>query len=306
MKEGVPHRWRVLLGLLRLLPQAALSRITGRLAEVRLPRFLRAPVNGAFARAAGVDRSEMVGGPGDYPSVSAFFVRELRPGLRSWPESPALPGSPVDGQVGAFGDFSRGTALQAKGISYSTADLLGSREDGERFRRGRFITLYLSPRHYHRIHAPARIRIAGARAVPGRLLPVNRPTVRAVGDLFPRNERLVVLAEGEGYRMAVVAVGAFNVGRISTTFDPGWNGPRGRGVTNRGRSRAVEARSYRPPLEVEAGDEIMRFHLGSTVVLLVSPLHGTLSGSAGWVGRFDPGLEEGGEIRLGDPLFLQE
>jgi phosphatidylserine decarboxylase len=263
-------------------------------------------VNGAFARLAGVDRSEMVGGPGDYPSVSAFFVRELRPGLRSWPDSPVLPGSPVDGQVGAFGDFSRGTALQAKGISYSTADLLGSREDGDRFRQGRFLTLYLSPRHYHRIHAPARIWIAGARAVPGRLLPVNRPTVRAVGDLFPRNERLVVLAEGEGYRMALVAVGAFNVGRISTTFDPEWNEPGGRGVTNRGRRRAAETRSYRPPLEVEAGDEIMRFHLGSTVVLLVSPRDGASAVPAELSGGFAPGLEEGREIRLGDPLFLQE
>jgi phosphatidylserine decarboxylase len=292
----VPIRWRAALRLLRLLPQGLLSRLAGRVAEIPLPPFLRGPVNGIFARLVGVDLSESLGAPRDYPTVSAFFGRELRPGLRGWPPDDGVPGSPVDGRIGVCGRLSEGTALQAKGIPYSVADLLGSGSDGARFRSGVFVTLYLSPRHYHRIHAPARARIGKARAIPGRLLPVNLPAVRRIPNLFPRNERLVAFLESPDLAMALVAVGAYNVGRISAAFDPPWNGPRGRGVTNRAGFREPEERSYDSPIEVAAGDEIMRFHLGSTVVLLMTPL-----GGGGL--RLNPTLVEGAEILLGTPLL---
>jgi phosphatidylserine decarboxylase len=253
-------------------------------------------VNGAFARLVGVDLSESAGAPGDYPTLSAFFVRELRSGLRSWPRDEGAPGSPVDGKVGVIGRLEEGTALQAKGIRYSVADLLGSESDGARFRSGAFVTLYLSPRHYHRIHAPVTGRIRKARALPGRLLPVNLPAVGHIPDLFPRNERLVAFLESRDLSMALVAVGAYNVGRISAGFDPLWNGPRGRGVTNRAGRRKPDERSYDPPLEVGAGDEIMRFHLGSTVVLLMTPVG---DGEP----RLHPHLSEGAEILLGSPLL---
>jgi phosphatidylserine decarboxylase len=292
----VPIRWRAALRLLRHLPQGLLSRMAGRVADLPLPTFLRGPVNGAFARLVGVNLSESAGAPGDYRTLSAFFVRELRPGLRSWPRDEGVPGSPVDGQVGVCGRLDEGMALQAKGTAYSVADLLGSESDGSRFRSGVFITLYLSPRHYHRIHAPLRGRIRKARALPGRLLPVNLPSVRYIPDLFPRNERLVAFLESRDLSMALVAVGAYNVGRISAGFDPPWNGPRGRGVTNRAKRSRSDERSYDPPLEVGAGDEIMRFHLGSTVVLLMTP-----AGEGGI--SLHPRLSEGQEILLGSPLL---
>jgi phosphatidylserine decarboxylase len=186
-------------------------------------------------------------------------------------------------------------ALQAKGIRYRVADLLGSEERARDFSSGVFLTLYLSPRHYHRIHSPLTGGIYEALALPGRLLPVNLPAVRSISDLFPRNERLIAFIEGEGIRAAVVAVGAYNVGRISAPFDPEWGGSPEASVTNLRGRRSQERRSYLPPLPIERGEELMAFHLGSTVVLLLSGVAGGLT--------LHPELREGAEIPLGTALL---
>ena len=296
----VPLRWRATLALLRRLPQGALSRMTGRLAELQLPRPVRGPLIRGFARMVGADLSEVAEPPESFASVSGFFTRRLAPGTRRWPEDPAMPASPVDAEVGAVGRIEEGRALQAKGYPYRIDELLGSPERAEAFREGRFVTLYLSPRHYHRIHTPVSGAVEWARAQPGGLLPVNDPAVRTIPDLFVRNERLVAdircdpgSARVAGSRVAVVAVGAFNVGRISSAFDPDWNDPSTMGVTNRRGSRSPEARVYEPEVPMERGEELMAFHLGSTVVLLFAGGHGVL----------DPGLVPGAEIRLGQALF---
>ncbi len=267
----------------------------GRFASTRFPASLQRWANRAFARVVGVDLTESEHPPEAYPSLSAFFVRKLKPGLRSWPVPEGVPGSPVDGVLGAHGTFQDGHVLQAKGLEYALPDLLQEREHG-RFESGVFFTIYLSPRHYHRIHAPAGGRLREARAVPGRLLPVNLPAVRSVPDLFPRNERLVALLERGGVELALVAVGAYNVGSVSAAFDPGWGGGSGGTVTNRAGRTTIDVRRYDPPLSIERGEELMAFHLGSTVVMVVSspwsflpPIH--------------PGLREGAELRLGSPLF---
>jgi phosphatidylserine decarboxylase len=230
---------------------------------------MRTAVLGAFARAVGIDVSEAELPLAEYPSVNAFFVRRLRPGARSWPAEPGLT-SPVDGIVGQVGTVERGRLIQAKGLDYAAADLLGSVEEAERFEGGHFVTIYLSPRHYHRIHAPVQGTIPSARYVPGALFPVNDPAVRHVRDLFARNERLLAPIDGDLGRVTIVAVGAYNVGRISAAFDPTWSGE-GVGsppwVTNR-KDRPPLDRSYRPPKTIGRGDELMAFHLGSTVVLL--------------------------------------
>jgi phosphatidylserine decarboxylase len=299
----VSTRWRLILALLRRLPQGALSRLTGWLADRRLPRPLRGPVIGAFARGAGIDTSEAEAPPGDYPSVGAYFIRHLRPGARSWARSGAA--SPVDGVVGAFGTIEPGggTLLQAKGIRYTAAEILGE-EDASMWEGGRFLTIYLSPRHYHRIHTPLPARVRRARSIPGRLLPVNLPAVRSIPDLFPRNERLVVFLEPEAEPgsggssaatilpgpVALVAVGAFNVGRISAAFDPGWH-------TNRPRRERPEPELRRYDQWVGTGAELAAFHLGSTVVLLFAP------GPDGTPPPpFAPGIREGVEVRLGEAL----
>lgn len=284
-----PTTWRALLALLGRLPQGALSRGFGALADLPLPPRLRRPVLGLFARSVGIDLAEAELPLEAYASLNAFFVRRLRPGLRRWPADARLAGSPVDGVVGQFGPVRDGRIIQAKGRWYSATALLDDEEEARRFDGGVFLTLYLSPRHYHRIHAPLGGRIELARYVPGALLPVNAPAVAHVPDLFARNERLICyLQSAEAGRMAVVAVGAYNVGRISAAFDPSW----GAWVTNRA-GADPETRRYALPIGIAAGDEIMAFHLGSTVVLLTEP------------GRLQPvpGLAPGHEVRLGQPLL---
>jgi len=330
----IPLRWRILLPLLRRLPQGILSRGTGWLAERRIPRPLRSPVIGGFARVVGADLAEAEGSPTDYASVSQFFTRRLQSGARTWPDDSLLPASPVDGVVGALGRLEEGTLIQAKGKEYSARELLGGAppsrwgadpapgvtEPGtatpgatqsgagsseaavsaldERgvsaFQEGAYLTLYLSPRHYHRIHAPVEGALTWARSIPGNLLPVNEPAVASIPELFARNERLVGLIQGRAMGpVAVVAVGAFNVGRISAAFDEGWNGPDGLGVTNRRKRRQVEERVYDPPVPVARGEELMAFHLGSTVVLLFQ----------GEERAFHPKLTPGVEVKMGQPLF---
>lgn len=280
--------WRATLRLLQRLPQASLSRTLGALADIRVPRRLRGPIIGGFARAVGIDAGEAELPLEEYGSINDFFVRRLRSGVRSWPNDDATIAAPVDGVVGRHGIIRGGLLIQAKGRHYRAADLLAGREP-DRYEGGTFITLYLSPRHYHRIHAPCSGVIAGAHHVPGALLPVNDPAVRHVPDLFPRNERVICRIDGALGSTVVVAVGAYNVGRISTAFDTDWVGA-GRSVTNRRRSEP-ESRSYDPPRPVRQGDEIMAFHLGSTVVMLVEP------------GPRSTVPAPGSEVRLGDVLM---
>jgi phosphatidylserine decarboxylase len=247
-------------------------------------------VFGSFARAVGADLSEIEKPLAEYGSLNAFFVRRLKPGLRTWPADPNALGSPVDGVVGAVGTIERGTAIQAKGRPYSVAQLLGDPAAATAFEDGTFVTLYLSPRHYHRVHAPVSGTIPLARHVPGGLFPVNAAAVAHVPELFARNERVLCLIDGPLGRTAVVAVGAYNVSRISTAFDPAWGGSRG-WVSNR-RDAPPPERLYAPPVAIARGAELMAFHLGSTVVLLFQ--RGVL--------ELAPACRPGQEIRLGETL----
>lgn len=259
-----------MLALLARLPQGSLSRSFGRVADLPLPRAIRRPVLGTFARAVGIDLSEAELPLEEYGSLNEFFVRRLKPGLRAWPDRDDLLASPVDGITGQMGKVEEGKVVQAKGRWYSVEELLGDTGEARRFEGGSFITLYLSPRHYHRIHAPSAGVIPLARHLPGALLPVNEAAVAHVPDLFARNERLLCYIDGPIGRVGVVAVGAYNVGRISAAFDREWNAPHGRGswITNR-RRLPPSTHRYEPPVELALGAELMAFHLGSTVVLLL-------------------------------------
>lgn len=290
MRGSRAAAWRATIAALERLPQGALSRLAGRLADVPIPRPLRASVHSAFAGAIGADVTEAERPLSEYPTLDAFFVRRLRDGARPWRADPSGAGSPVDGVVGQVGRVLDGRVVQAKGLDYTVAGLLDDARLADRLADGPFVTLYLAPRHYHRIHAPCGGGLLSARHVPGALLPVNPPAVAVVPELFARNERLVCEIAGASGRLGLVAIGATNVGRIESVFDPDWNGPRG-GVTNR-RGPVRESRRYDPPIELRAGDELMAFHLGSSVVVLFE---------AGRV-DLDPRVVPGAEIRVGQPL----
>lgn len=284
-------KWRVMLTVLRKLPQAGMSRGFGKIADVPIPPALRKTVLGTFASALGIDAGEADRPITEYRTINEFFVRRLRKGARSWSSDPKVAGSPVDGVIGQLGTVGNGELVQAKGRRYSASELLDDREQAARYQNGHFVTIYLSPRHYHRIHTPTAGEIPFARHVPGALLPVNGPAVQHVDRLFVRNERLICYVDGELGRIAVVAVGAYNVGRISAAFDPPWSGEDGSGWVTNKRGAQPETRTYAPARPVRTGDEIMAFHLGSTVVLLFEP--GITLNSA---------LEPDLEVKLGQPI----
>ena len=196
-----------------------------------------------------------------YETFGEFFVRRLKPGAR-----PIAPGddvvvSPVDGTVSQAGISTGGRLIQAKGRDYSLASLLGDEAEAKRFEGGAWTTIYLSPRDYHRIHAPLGGKILGWNYIPGHLWPVNRPSVRGVPELFAINERSVIWMETPLGRVALVAVGATIVGRIRLAFDEL--------ATNQGQpARSVR---YDEPRVVGKGEEVAMFEIGSTVILCFEP-----------------------------------
>jgi phosphatidylserine decarboxylase len=239
-----------------------MSRVAGRFSDLRLPAAVLAPAIRAYARAVGADLSEAELPPEAYPSFNAFFTRRLREGVRPIADGEGVVVSPSDSRLSAIGAAPPdGRLEQVKGSSYSIDAFLGSAEDAAPFRRGVHATLYLSPAMYHRVHSPVDGRVRAWRYVPGRLFPVNGAGVRSVPGLFTRNERVALFLDTEAHGpVAVVLVGAANVGRMSLPFADL--------VTNRGRpaGRVVPAE----PVAVRRGDEIGAFNLGSTVVLLVA------------------------------------
>ena len=273
------------------MPRALASRVFGRLADTPIPGWLRTPVIGGFARVVGARTEEAERPASEYGSLNAFFVRRLAPGARRWPADASVVASPVDGVLTRLGTVEEGCLVQAKGRRYSAAALLAGGAGAARFHGGLYATVYLAPRHYHRIHAPVAGRLRSASYIPGGLFPVNSAAVAEIPDLLATNERIVCSFAGEAGRVALVAVGAYNVGRISTAFDPEWGGGGGGWVTNR-RPRSERRRDYRPPIAVARGEEVMAFHLGSCVIVLLE------RGRYEWI----PGLAAGREVRLGEAI----
>ncbi len=198
-----------------------------------------------------------------YASFNDFFTRALKPGARPLAEADLI--CPVDGAISQFGPIAGDQIFQAKGHSYSTTALVGGDAAlAEQFKDGSFATLYLSPRDYHRIHMPCDGRLLQMIYVPGDLFSVNPTTARGVPGLFARNERVVCVFEStrgpERQNFVLVLVGATIVGSMSTV----WHG-----VVNPPRLPEVKTWNYvDQKVELKQGDEMGRFLLGSTVVML--------------------------------------
>jgi phosphatidylserine decarboxylase len=273
-------------GLATLLSSPLASRLAGRLADLRLPEALLAPVIRGYARFFGVDLAEAALPPDAYSSFNAFFTRRLREGARPIDLTTGSVVSPSDSRLSAIGPVpADGRLEQVKGESYGIDALLGSAEEAARFRGGVSATLYLSPGMYHRVHAPVGGRIRGWRYMPGRLYPVNALGVGSVPGLFTRNERVTVFVESPDHgAVAVVLVGAANVGRIGLSFTDL--------VTNTGRAGGAFQPASAVP--IERGDEIGVFNLGSTVVLLLADA------------RLAPAVAEGAFVRVGQRLWRRE
>ncbi len=256
----------------RLLPQFLLGRIVHRLARVRTPWFKDLCIRG-FARLFPVNLDEAAQPvPGGYPSFNAFFTRSLQPGARPQDPDPAAITCPADGRVQQAGTLHDTQLLQAKGMTYSAAELLGDAEAAAAFRNGWFLTVYLAPQDYHRVHAPLAGTLRDMIYMPGDRLSVNEATAAAVPGLFARNERLVCLFESASGPFAVVLVGALNVASISTT----WAGEVLPCTPRQMRRWHYPGRAGVP---FARGDQMGYFNLGSTVIMLMPP--GTSVAAAG-------------------------
>lgn len=266
-----------------LAPQHALSQAAGLLAGRTSP-WLRDALIRRFVAAFDVDLSEAARGIGEFVSFNDFFTRELKPGARPLADSGAFILSPADGAISQLGPITGGRILQAKRRDYSVAEILGGEaEEAARFEGGRFITIYLSPRDYHRVHMPAAGRLAASAYLPGDLFSVNQETAENVERLFARNERLACLFDGPDGRFASIMVGAMIVAGIDTVWPN----------TFRTHARAVVREDFSAaPRDFAAGDEMGRFYLGSTVVLLFEP------GRVEWL----EGLKAGDPLRMGQAI----
>ncbi len=255
--------WPLSLHLLRLYPKRQGSAVVGWIARRELPRSLRAKILGGFARKYGADVQEAEKPLEDYPSLQAFFTRRLKPGLR--PQESVVPGSvnsPVDGRIIASGRITQDSVLQAKGLPYRVSELLKHIPNPSAFEGGHYLTLYLSPRDYHRIHVPIEGQVMAVARVEGELWPVNDASTAHVPRLYERNRRAVWIARGtgpdEGLEVAAVCVGATHVGGV--VIDERWLA---------GRRLPKDGGFTVNDLPCAPGDDLGTFEFGSTVVLLL-------------------------------------
>jgi phosphatidylserine decarboxylase len=269
--------------LLHILPKNLLSHFVGILTHARYPFGLHTLVRNWFIRQYRIETAEAEHPLGHYPTMGAFFVRRLKPGARPIAASPLV--SPVDGTLTQGGRFQPGKAVltQIKGLDYSLEELVGPGWDVQDYLQGGFLTIYLAPYNYHRIHSPIEGQVTQVSYIPGALWPVNTWSVGHIPGLFVVNERIVVEVAGSevagsevaGSEVAgsknagvsgkalVIMVGATNVGRITLDFHSGMEGnrlPRPKGS------------HWRPPhpVRLEKGGGLGCFELGSTVILILS------------------------------------
>jgi phosphatidylserine decarboxylase len=269
MSQALSERLSVLLQY--LLPKQALTRLAGRFAGWQGGRWTTAAIR-RFVRRYGVNMDEAANPDvSSYSSFNEFFTRPLKAGAR--PVADAAFVSPVDGAISQCGRIEGERIFQAKGHDYTTRALVGGDAAlASRFEGGEFATLYLSPRDYHRIHMPCAGRLVRMVHVPGDLFSVNPVTARGVPGLFARNERVVCEFEGEHGSFVMVLVGATIVGSMATV----WHG-----VVNPPRPGVLREWRYEMGnIELAQGEEMGRFLLGSTVVMLFP--QGVMRFNADW------------------------
>jgi len=243
-----------------LLPKRGLTQFAGRVARAQGGRATTRLIRW-FVGKYGVDMSEAENPDiASYASFNDFFGRPLKPGVRPLADADFI--SPVDGAISQFGAIDDHHILQAKGHRFTTTQLLaGDAALADRFRHGSFANLYLSPKDYHRLHMPCAGRLQRMIYVPGALFSVNPTTARGVPGLFARNERVVCVFDSETHgRFVMVLVGATIVGSMATT----WHG-----VVNPRRTGVIAEWEYADrTIALEQGEEMGRFLLGSTVIML--------------------------------------
>lgn len=269
----------VFQALMPILPKDDLSFWVGRMMHVKLPEPLRIPALKAFVKAYDINMDEAEKPLEAYESVGDLFVRHLKEDVRPLGRGFV---HPCDAKVAEAGVVKAGRLTQVKGITYTAEALLQSRELASLFEDGVFVTYYLCPTDYHRVHVPLDASVEEVHHIPGAFWPVNNWSVKNVDQLYAINERMAMtLRTAEGERFAMVMVAATNVGAIRLAFDPRFDSthrPSGRkGLKVRyGRDslrsdmeRANQGFVEADPIHLKKGDEAGLFAMGSSVVLLL-------------------------------------
>lgn len=273
---------------LRWLPREGISRALGRVASLQPPRALLDRAIGLYVRAYRVDLSDCEVPERGFRSFNEFFSRPLRDGARPLDPDPAALLCPADGKLEDEGPIVSGASFRVKGKRYEVGEMLGAREDAGRFVGGRFAVVYLSPRDYHRVHAPVDGRVTRARHVGGTLFPVNRIGVEHVPNLFAKNERIAVHQVSARHgEVVTILVGAMVVGGIELAFDPSIR-------SNQGKAEPRGEVRY-DAVSIGRGDELGRFLLGSTAIVLTTP-----------AARAVPVITPGSAVRMGQALYRSE
>lgn len=239
-----------------ILPQHALSRFAGLIANCQHPRLKNAIIH-SFLKRYPVNMAEAERPhPEDYTSFNDFFTRALRPGCRELAVDDKAIVSPADGRFAEVGRLQEKQLIQAKGMTYTLDTLFAHDPMAEGFINGQYATIYLAPHDYHRVHMPLTGRLTASLYVPGRLFSVNRMTTDLIPNLYARNERLICHFETTVGPMAVIFVGAMIVGSMQTVWMP-----------QPFRAPDITLNTT-PTLTLNKGEELGRFSLGSTVILL--------------------------------------
>lgn len=264
-------------------PHHLLSRLVGYLAELQRPAFLKNWAIRTYIRYYKIDMSEaVIEAPEAYTSFNNFFIRPLKPALRPIEGDEQTLIAPADGTVDQAGDIELGRLVQAKGVSYSLVQLLnGNDARCHDFIGGKFTTIYLSPRDYHRVHMPVTGTLRQMDYVPGRLFSVNPTTAQAIAGIFTRNERAIFYFDTAVGPIAIVMVGAMLVASIHTA----WAGHLA--------AKNPLHKTYRQgDIVLQQGDELGHFQLGSTVIVL----------SGAGVIDWHKAVQPGSVIKMGAPL----
>ncbi|WP_346838519.1 archaetidylserine decarboxylase [Microbulbifer sp. SAOS-129_SWC] len=244
-----------------LTPQRALSRAAGWLAETRI-KSIKDPFTRWFVDKYAVDMDEAQESDCTaYATFNDFFTRALKDGVRPIVDGDHTIACPADGAISQLGEIHNGRIFQAKGHDFSLLELVGGDpQTAAQFTGGHFATVYLSPKDYHRVHMPIAGTLRSMTYVPGQLFSVNTVTAETVPRLFSRNERVVCIFDTAAGPMAVILVGAMIVASIETVWA-------GLVTPHKRRVRTTEYRDSKP-IELEKGEEMGRFKLGSTVIML--------------------------------------
>jgi phosphatidylserine decarboxylase len=266
-----------------VIPKQGITLLAGRLAETKAPKIKNYIIQ-SFIKRFQVNMSEaLIEDPTAYACFNDFFIRHLKPECRPLAQADLI--SPVDGCISQIGNIEEGQLLQAKGRDYSVSELLAcSEETAQQFIKGKFATLYLSPKDYHRVHMPIEAKLRTMTYIPGALFSVQPATTQAIPKLFARNERLIIEFSTQIGTMMMVMVGATIVGTIGTS----WHGD-----IKRSKKNVLFDYNQTTMAQMSQGKEMGYFKLGSTVILLFAEgdkLH------------WDDHLKTGSPLRFGEAI----